>query len=71
MTESATATATAAGTAYRSALEVIAASEPDVADAIAGELASQRRQHPQVAEVGRSRCADLLARRCLYPEIEL
>jgi glycine hydroxymethyltransferase len=39
----------AAGVAYRSALEVIAASEPDVADAIAGELASQRRQLKLIA----------------------
>jgi hypothetical protein len=31
-------------TAYRSALEVIAAAEPDVANAIVGELESQRPQ---------------------------
>jgi len=32
----------AVATAYRSALEVIAAAEPDVAEAIVGELESQR-----------------------------
>ena len=33
-----------AGTAYTAALEVVPAAEPDVADAIAGELATQRRR---------------------------
>jgi glycine hydroxymethyltransferase len=36
-------------TAYRSALEVIAAAEPDVANAIVGELESQRRQLKLIA----------------------
>ena len=57
----ATATATAAGTAYRSALEVIAASEPDVAAAIAGELASQRRQLKLIASENYASPAVLLA----------
>jgi glycine hydroxymethyltransferase len=61
MTESATATATAAGTACRSALEVIAASEPDVADAVAGELAAQRRQLKLIASENYASPAVLLA----------
>jgi len=57
-----TATAsTAAGVAYRSALEVIAASEPDVADAIADELASQRRQLKLIASENYASPAVLLA----------
>src|SRR5262249_52948372 len=61
MTDQAPATASAAGTAYRSALEVIAASEPDVADAIAGELASQRRQLKLIASENYASPAVLLA----------
>jgi glycine hydroxymethyltransferase len=71
MTESATATATAAAAAasiasatdvaYRSALEVIAASEPDVAEAITGELASQRRQLKLIASENYASPAVLLA----------
>jgi glycine hydroxymethyltransferase len=53
--------ATATGTAYRSALEVIAAAEPDVADAIAGELASQRRQLKLIASENYASPAVLLA----------
>ena len=49
------------GTAYRSALEVIAAAEPDVADAIAGELASQRRQLKLIASENYASPAVLLA----------
>jgi len=49
------------GTAYRSALEVIAAAEPDVADAIAGELTSQRRQLKLVASENYASPAVLLA----------
>jgi len=52
---------TAAGVAYRSALEVIAASEPDVADAIAAELASQRRQLKLIASENYASPAVLLA----------
>jgi glycine hydroxymethyltransferase len=51
----------AAGAAYRYALEVIAASEPDVADAIAGELASQRRQLKLIASENYASPAVLLA----------
>ena len=47
--------------AYRSALEVIAASEPDVAEAIAGELASQRRQLKLIASENYASPAVLLA----------
>src|SRR6516225_2519392 len=54
-------TAAAAGVAYRSALEVIAASEPDVADTIAGELASQRRQLKLIASENYASPAVLLA----------
>src|SRR5579872_1018301 len=65
MTDSATAAATsiagATGVAYRAALEVIAASEPDVADAIAGELASQRRQLKLIASENYASPAVLLA----------
>jgi glycine hydroxymethyltransferase len=48
-------------TAYRSAMEVIAAAEPDVADAIAGELASQRRQLKLIASENYASPAVLLA----------
>jgi glycine hydroxymethyltransferase len=51
----------ATGTAYRNALEVVAASEPDVADAIAGELASQRRQLKLIASENYASPAVLLA----------
>jgi glycine hydroxymethyltransferase len=50
-----------AGTAYRAALEVIAAAEPDVAAAIAGELASQRRQLKLIASENYASPAVLLA----------
>jgi len=53
--------AAATGVAYRSAQEVIAASEPDVADAIAGELASQRRQLKLIASENYASPAVLLA----------
>jgi len=53
--------AAAAGIAYRSALEVIAASEPDVAEAIAAELASQRRQLKLIASENYASPAVLLA----------
>ena len=52
---------TATGVAYRAALEVIAASEPDVANAIAGELASQRRQLKLIASENYASPAVLLA----------
>jgi len=52
---------TATATAYRSALEVIGAAEPDVADAIAGELASQRRQLKLIASENYASPAVLLA----------
>jgi glycine hydroxymethyltransferase len=52
---------TAAGVAYRSALEVIAASEPDVVGAIADELASQRRQLKLIASENYASPAVLLA----------
>ena len=51
----------ATGSAYRSALEVIAASEPDVAAAITGELASQRRQLKLIASENYASPAVLLA----------
>src|SRR5580693_8506294 len=51
----------ATGSAYRSALEVIAASEPDVAEAITGELASQRRQLKLIASENYASPAVLLA----------
>jgi glycine hydroxymethyltransferase len=50
-----------AGTAYRAALEVVAAAEPDVAAAIAGELASQRRQLKLIASENYASPAVLLA----------
>src|SRR5271155_2164145 len=56
-----TSVAAATGLAYRSALEVIAAAEPDVADAIAGELASQRRQLKLIASENYASPAVLLA----------
>lgn len=52
---------TATGVAYRAALEVIAAAEPDVADAITGELASQRRQLKLIASENYASPAVLLA----------
>jgi glycine hydroxymethyltransferase len=51
----------AIGTAYRSALEVIAAAEPDVANAIVGELESQRRQLKLIASENYASPAVLLA----------
>jgi len=51
----------ATGAAYRYALEVVAASEPDVADAISGELASQRRQLKLIASENYASPAVLLA----------
>jgi glycine hydroxymethyltransferase len=48
-------------TAYRSALEVIAAAEPEVADAIVGELESQRRQLKLIASENYASPAVLLA----------
>jgi glycine hydroxymethyltransferase len=48
-------------TAYRSAMEVIAAAEPQVAEAIAGELASQRRQLKLIASENYASPAVLLA----------
>ena len=50
-----------AGTAYTAALEVVAAAEPDVAVAIAGELASQRRQLKLIASENYASPAVLLA----------
>jgi glycine hydroxymethyltransferase len=50
-----------AGTAYSAALDVIAAAEPDVAAAIAGELASQRRQLKLIASENYASPAVLLA----------
>ncbi len=47
--------------AYRSALEVISAAEPDVAAAIAGELESQRRQLKLIASENYASPAVLLA----------
>ena len=55
MSESATATA------YRAALEVVAASEPDVAAAIVGELESQRSQLKLIASENYASPAVLLA----------
>ncbi len=57
----ATGTAAATGVAYRSALEVIAAAEPDVAATIAGELAAQRRQLKLIASENYASPAVLLA----------
>ncbi len=51
----------AAATAYRSALEVIGAAEPDVAGAIVGELEAQRRQLKLVASENYASPAVLLA----------
>jgi len=56
-----TAASTAVAAAYRSALEVIAAAEPDVAAAITGELASQRRQLKLIASENYASPAVLLA----------
>jgi len=50
-----------AATAYTAALETIAAAEPDVAAAIAGELASQRRQLKLIASENYASPAVLLA----------
>src|SRR4030088_3420770 len=50
-----------AAAAYAAALETIAAAEPDVADAIAGELASQRRQLKLIASENYASPAVLLA----------
>jgi glycine hydroxymethyltransferase len=61
MADTATGTGAAAGAAYRYALEVIAASEPDVAGAIVGELASQRRQLKLIASENYASPAVLLA----------
>ncbi|HEY5026258.1 MAG TPA: glycine hydroxymethyltransferase [Acidimicrobiales bacterium] len=47
--------------AYRSALEVISAAEPDVAEAIVGELESQRRQLKLIASENYASAAVLLA----------
>jgi glycine/serine hydroxymethyltransferase len=47
--------------AYAAALKTIAAAEPDVADAIAGELASQRRQLKLIASENYASPAVLLA----------
>src|SRR5277367_6852864 len=54
-------TASPAATAYTAALSVIAAAEPDVAAAIAGELASQRRQLKLIASENYASPAVLLA----------
>src|SRR5258708_11367392 len=56
-----TATVSVTGTAYRSALEVMADWEPAVADAIAGELASHRRQLKLIASETYASPAVLLA----------
>ncbi len=53
--------ANTAGVAYSAALDVIAAAEPDVAAAIAGELASQRRQLKLIASENYASPAVLLA----------
>src|SRR6266702_8739855 len=50
-----------AASAYTAGLEVIAAAEPDVAAAIAGELASQRRQLKLIASENYASPAVLLA----------
>src|SRR5512142_168481 len=50
-----------AASAYAAGLEVIAAAEPDVAAAIAGELASQRRQLKLIASENYASPAVLLA----------
>ena len=51
----------AAAVAYSAALNVIAEAEPDIADAIAGELASQRRQLKLIASENYASPAVLLA----------
>ena len=51
----------AISTAYRAAMEVIAASEPEVAEAIVGELESQRRQLKLIASENYASPAVLLA----------
>jgi len=51
----------AISTAYRAALEVVAGSEPDVAEAIIGELHSQRRQLKLIASENYASPAVLLA----------
>ena len=51
----------AVATAYRSALKVIADTEPEVADAIVGELESQRRQLKLIASENYASPAVLLA----------
>jgi glycine hydroxymethyltransferase len=55
------ATTSPAAAAYSAALDVIAAAEPDVAAAIAGELASQRRQLKLIASENYASPAVLLA----------
>src|ERR1017187_2399374 len=54
-------TTESAAVAYAAALDVIAAAEPDVAAAIAGELASQRRQLKLIASENYASPAVLLA----------
>jgi glycine hydroxymethyltransferase len=54
-------TTSAAAAAYSAALDVIAAAEPDVAAAIAGELASQRQQLKLIASENYASPAVLLA----------
>src|ERR1700744_2826250 len=54
-------TTSAAAAAYSAALDVIAAAEPDVAAAIAGELASQRQQLKLIAAENYASPAVLLA----------
>src|SRR5580658_8047502 len=63
MPDSTTATGVASATnaAYRSAMEVISAAEPDVAEAIVGELESQRRQLKLIASENYASPAVLLA----------
>src|SRR5690348_6939903 len=52
---------TAAATAFKAGLEVIAAVEPDIAAAIAGELGNQRRQLKLIASENYASPAVLLA----------
>jgi hypothetical protein len=54
----------AVAVAYRSAMEVISAAEPDVAEAIVGELESQR---VRLRERGRTQMGNLLRRGCSDP----
>jgi glycine hydroxymethyltransferase len=61
MTSPATATTGTAAAAYAAALDTIAAVEPDVAAAIASELASQRRQLKLIASENYASPAVLLA----------